>query len=203
MRSSCGRSPQERISRPVAPSGSSLQAVVLANRPISGADRVLAKHSTCFQKASCAFATSDSSPTAAAPRSCRFAFICSARRRRQSNTYQAAKTQVIFGSAQNVVDRCRSSRGLLLPRSNFVLLPPRHCCRMKRLSTTRNFCVPQHAQSLCALPFYKPRLSIFSSLLFARVMRFRHLFIFRCRLSCSAAQLGRISTPHLPPIEFA
>ena len=165
--------------------------------------RVLAKHSTCFQKASCAFATSDSSPTADAPRSCRFAFICSARRRRQSNTYQAAKTQVIFGSAQNVVDRCRSSRGLLLPRSNFVLLPPRHCCRMKRLSTTRNFCVPQHAQSLCALPFYKPRLSIFSSLLFARVMRFRHLFIFRCRLSCSAAQLGRISTPHLPPIEFA
>src|SRR6266704_1034450 len=45
MRSSCGRSPQERISRPVVPSGSSLQAVVLANRPISGADRVLAKHS--------------------------------------------------------------------------------------------------------------------------------------------------------------
>src|SRR5713101_7913194 len=44
MRSSCGRSPQERISRPVVPSASSLQAVVLANRTISGADRVLAKH---------------------------------------------------------------------------------------------------------------------------------------------------------------
>ena len=44
MRSSCGRSPQERISRPVVPSGSSLPAVVLANRTISGADRVLAKH---------------------------------------------------------------------------------------------------------------------------------------------------------------
>src|SRR5258705_13070390 len=48
MRSSCRRSPQERISRPVVPSGSSLQAVAPANRPISGADRVLAKHSFKF-----------------------------------------------------------------------------------------------------------------------------------------------------------
>src|SRR5258708_1046852 len=74
---------------------------------------------TCFRKASCAFATSDSSPTA--PRSCHFAFICSAQHSRQSKTYPAAKTRVIFGSAQNVVHRCRSSRGLLLSRSNSVL----------------------------------------------------------------------------------
>ena len=77
---------------------------------------------------------------------------------------------------------------------------PSHGCRMKRLSTTRNFCVRQHPQSLCALPFYKPRLPTFSSLLFARVMRFRHLFISRCRLSCSAAQPRRISTQLLPAI---
>src|SRR5437667_5179088 len=78
----------------------------------------------CFRKVLCAFGTSDSSPTAGAPRFCHFAFICSAQHRRQSKTYQAAKTQVIFGSAQNVVDRCGSSRGLLLSRSNFVLLRP-------------------------------------------------------------------------------
>ena len=47
----------------------------------------------------------DSSPTGDAPRSCHFAFICSAQHRRQSKTYQAAKTQVIFGSAQNAVHR--------------------------------------------------------------------------------------------------
>ena len=37
--------------------------------------------------------------------SCHFAFICSAQHRRQSKTYQAAKTQLIFGSVQNAVDR--------------------------------------------------------------------------------------------------
>jgi hypothetical protein len=79
---------------------------------------------TCFPKVLCAFETSDSSPTAAAPRSYHFAFICSAQHRRQSKTYPAAKTQVIFGSAQNVVDRCRSSKGLLLSRSNSVLHLP-------------------------------------------------------------------------------
>jgi len=47
-------------------------------------------------KASCAFATSDSSPTGDAPRSCHFAFICSAQHSRQSKTYPAAKTRVIF-----------------------------------------------------------------------------------------------------------
>src|SRR5258708_27028690 len=73
---------------------------------------------------------------------------------------------------------------------------PGHCSRMKRLSTTRNFCVRQHAQSLSALPLYKPHLPTLSTL-------FVTLFIFRCRLSCSAAQPRGISTPHLPTIEFA
>jgi hypothetical protein len=39
--------------------------------------------------------------------------------------------------------------------------------------------------------------------LFPRVLRFPHLFIFQCGLSCSAAQPRRISTPHRPSIEFA
>src|SRR5712692_1439713 len=34
---------------------------------------------------------------------------------------------------------------------------PRHCCHMKPLSTTRNLCVCQHAQSLCVASFSKPR----------------------------------------------
>jgi hypothetical protein len=74
---------------------------------------------------------------------------------------------------------------------------------MKRLSITRNLCVCQRAQSLRAWPFRKPRPSTLSSLVSVRVLRFRHLFSSRCRLSCSAAQLRRISTPNLPPIEFA
>src|ERR1017187_5755219 len=78
-----------------------------------------------------------------------------------------------------------------------------HRCRMTGPFTTRNFCVLQHHHSLSALPFYQPRLSTFSSLLFARVLRFRPFFISRCRLSSSAAQLRSTSTPHLPSIEFA
>jgi hypothetical protein len=64
---------------------------------------------------------------------------------------------------------------------------------MKPLSTTRTFCVPQHPQPLCALPFYKPRLSTFSSLLFAKVMRFRYLF----HLLGSSVVLCRTAWAHL------
>jgi hypothetical protein len=46
-----------------------------------------------------------SSPTGNAPRSCHFAFICLAQRRRQSKTYQEATIQVSFASVQNAVDR--------------------------------------------------------------------------------------------------
>src|SRR5207249_8289483 len=55
-----------------------------------------------------------------------------------------------------------------LTAAEIQLRSPRHgqCRRMTRLSTTRNFCVRQHAQTLCASPFYKPHLSTFSSLLF-------------------------------------
>jgi hypothetical protein len=66
-----------------------------------------------------------------------------------------------------------------------------------------NLCVRQRAQSLYAWPFRKPRPSALSSLLSVRVLRLRHLFSSRYRLSCSVAQLRRMSTPNLPTIEFA
>src|SRR4030095_9729387 len=79
---------------------------------------------TCFRKVSCAFATSDSSPTAGALHSSHFAFICSAQHNQPNKHYRPTMTRTICDSAQNVVDRCGSSKGLLLTRSNFVLLPP-------------------------------------------------------------------------------
>jgi hypothetical protein len=59
---------------------------------------------TCFRKVSCAFGASAFSPTAGAPRSCHFAFICSVQHHRQNRSFQAAKPQVIFGYAQIAVD---------------------------------------------------------------------------------------------------
>src|SRR5713226_3711665 len=80
---------------------------------------------TCFRKASSEFETSASSLTADAPRSCRFAFTCSVRysNRRQHKKHPVPLNRALFGSVPSVVDRCGSSKGLLLPRSNFVLLP--------------------------------------------------------------------------------
>jgi hypothetical protein len=80
---------------------------------------------------------------------------------------------------------------------------PGHCCRMKRLFTTRNFCVRRHAQSLRAWPLRKPRPSNFSILVLVPVFRFHNLFNSRGLLPCSAVQPRRVSTPHLPSIEFA
>jgi hypothetical protein len=80
---------------------------------------------------------------------------------------------------------------------------PGRCCGMKRLSTTRNSCVRQHAQSLCASPIYKSPLSTFSSYHFARMLHLLHPFLPQGRLPCSLAQSRRIWAPHLPTIEFA
>ena len=76
---------------------------------------------TCFPTASYASATSASWPTAAVPLSCLFVFRCSARHRKQSQTRQAPRTPLIFGSAPSVLDRWWSSRDSRLPRCNFVL----------------------------------------------------------------------------------
>jgi len=117
-------------------------------------------------------------------------------------TYQAAKPQLIFGYAQmrwtddghRKTHRCRN------PTS--FSSRPRHRGRMKRLSTTRNLCVCQRGSVLCAWPLRKPRPSTLSSIVLVRVLRFRHLFNSRYRLSCSAAQLRHISTTNLPTMNL-
>src|SRR5258708_12575399 len=76
---------------------------------------------TCFRTVSYASATSASWPTGAVPRSCLFAFRCSARHRKQSKTRQAPRTPLIFGSAPSVLDRWWSSRDSRLPKCNFFL----------------------------------------------------------------------------------
>jgi hypothetical protein len=73
---------------------------------------------------------------------------------------------------------------------------------MKPLSTTRNLCVSWHNQSLCALPLYKTRLPTLFRLRFARVLLVPHFFLSHGRMLCSVEQFRRISTPHLPSIEF-
>jgi len=74
---------------------------------------------------------------------------------------------------------------------------------MKRLFPTRNLCVRQRAQYLCALPFYKPRLSNFASHFFARILHLSHSLLSQCRLLSSPAQSRHSWEPHLPTIEFA
>jgi Putative transposase len=65
-----------------------------------------------------------------------------------------------------------------------------HGCRMKQLTTTPDLCVPQHAQSLCALPFFQPRLSTSASHFFARILHLRYSLLSQCRLLCSLARPG-------------
>src|SRR6267143_1287044 len=76
---------------------------------------------TCFRMASCVSATSVSWPTDGVPRSCLFAFSCSAQQRSQNKTRQAPRAPAIFGSAPSVLDRWWSSRDSRLPKCNFVL----------------------------------------------------------------------------------
>jgi len=73
---------------------------------------------------------------------------------------------------------------------------------MKPLSTTRNLCVSWHNRSRCALPLYKTRLPTLFRLRFVRVLPVPHFFLSYGRMLCSAEQFRRISTPHLPSIEF-
>ncbi len=73
---------------------------------------------------------------------------------------------------------------------------------MKPLSTSRNLCVSWHTRSLCALPLYKTRLPALFRLRFARVLPVPPFFLSHGRMLCSVEQFLRISTPHLPSIEF-
>src|SRR6266481_2578879 len=79
---------------------------------------------TCCPKASSAFATLASSPTADAPLFCRFAFKDSTQySHRAPNQKLLPRNRSRFGSVPNVVAPWWSSRDLPLPRSNCVLHP--------------------------------------------------------------------------------
>src|SRR6266436_62664 len=73
--------------------------------------------------ASSASVTSASSPTAAVPLSCHFAFNYSARyrSRRWNNKHRLSRNRAPFGSVPNVAVPWWSSRDFLLPSSNSVL----------------------------------------------------------------------------------
>jgi hypothetical protein len=162
-----------------------------------------ASYCTCFPKVSCASGTSAPSPTAGAPRSYHFAFICSVQYRRQNKTFQVAKPQVLCGYAQNAVGRWCSSKDSPLPKSNFVLLPP-WSPRPHETTLDHNKSLRVSARSVSPrLPFRKPRPSTFSTLVLVPVFRFHNLFNSPGLLPCSARQPRRVSTPHLPSIEFA
>src|ERR1700730_8628562 len=79
----------------------------------------------CFPKASSAFATLVSLPTAGAPPSCRFAFNYSEQysHRRPNQKPPLPRNRPHFGSVPNVADAWWSSRDLRLPKSNSVLHP--------------------------------------------------------------------------------
>ncbi len=113
----------------------------------------------CFQTASCASGISASWPTDGVPRSCLFAFSCSAQHCGQSNTRHAPRTPVIFGSAPSALDPWWSSRDSRPPKYSFVLLStPGHCRRMKQLFPSRKLCVLWHGPLLFAL---SPNKSLF------------------------------------------
>jgi len=96
-----------------------------------------------------------------------------------------------------------SSKDSLPPRPTSLSSGPGHCCRMKQLTTARILSAYKFAQSLCALPFHKPRLSTFSSYFFARILHLPHPFLPHCRLRCSLTQSRQTCAPNLPTIEFA
>src|ERR1017187_6879014 len=147
---------------------------------------------TCYPKGSCAFGTSDTSPTGDAPRFCHFAFICSAQHRRRSKTHPVTKTQVTFAAAQNVVDRWWSSKGSRPQKSNFVL---HHCSPLPHDRTFYNaklLCASAPSLSLClaVLPtasFYFLKSSLRESLALSPLFH----------LSLSSVELCRTAPLHL------
>ena len=83
--------------------------------------------SICCRPASCASATSASSPTATALRCCRCAFNCSATQRRCcSASITVHRSDTHSGTAQSAVEPCASSNGS----------PPRNSCFARHLNQT-------------------------------------------------------------------
>src|SRR5258708_38948100 len=105
---------------------------------------------TYFPKASCAFGTSASWPTAGGPPPCHFVFSCWARHRKPSKRLPLPRTQLLFGSAPSVADHREPSKGLLLPRSKFVLPRPSPLLPHETtLYTSKSLRVSARSVSLC------------------------------------------------------
>src|SRR5208337_916231 len=76
----------------------------------------------CFRRVLCASETLASWPTVDAPHACRFVFTCSGRDQiHQPNKTPPPMTPPIFGAAPSVMAQWRSSKGLRLPKCDFVL----------------------------------------------------------------------------------
>src|SRR6516162_3851453 len=112
----------------------------------------------CFPKASSAFATLVSLPTAGAPPSCRFAFNYSEQysHRTPNQKPLLPRNRAHFGSVPNAAAAWWSSRDSPLPRSNSVLHPLSPSRPMKQPFPARSLGAPHHPQAWCALLAPKP-----------------------------------------------
>jgi hypothetical protein len=158
---------------------------------------------TCSPKVSCASVTSAFWPTANVLPTCPFASSYSARHRQPSKRPHPRMTQVLFGYAPYVVDRCGSSKGLPLRKSNFVLrrpgTPSPHDITT---NITNRLALAADAVPLCPLSIK----SLFPS---SRGHRLTALLIFNHLLHshrwqpCSPAHPSCGAKPILRSIEFA
>jgi hypothetical protein len=149
---------------------------------------------TCFRKVLCASGTSASSPTAGAPRSYHCVHLLGSAPQTEQDL-AGCKDSSDFWLCPKYGGPMWSSKDSLLPRPTSLSSGPGHCCRMKRLTTARILSAYKFAQSLCALPFHKPRLSTFSSYFFTRILHLPHPF--------PPALPAALLPPNLPTIEFA
>ena len=87
----------------------------------------------CFRKASCAFGTSDSSPTGGAPHFCRFAFICSVRcnDRRPNQKHPLPMNRALFGAVPVWWADEGHRKAYSYPDPASFSSRPGHGCRMK------------------------------------------------------------------------
>src|ERR1039458_4560091 len=115
--------------------------------------------SICCRRASCASATSVSSPTATAPRCRRCAVRCwAAQRERQLRRLNhLPKHHTHFGTAQSAVEPCTSSNGSPLRNFCFALHRNRTAVPHERLSVSpTSGRAPARMQILCLIPPESP-----------------------------------------------
>ena len=118
----------------------------------------LASSCICFQTASCTSGISASWPTDGVPRSCLFAFSCSARAlRTEQHTSRTKDSSDLW-----LCPKCAGPNGGRPEthgrRSTASFSTPGHCRRMKQLFQSRKLCVLWHGPLLFAL---SPNKSLF------------------------------------------